>query len=690
MNVKYYYEFKGLDKVLNRVEILTSDSVEATEVTATADPFVIEYPSVKKLEVVQGSGATLNLVSKQIFQFTDLHIDDMQGYLVKYYRASKLFWIGWLDPELYEENLSSYPPYPVQFTASDFNVLDRIKYQDESGKQYTDIVSLFDHLKRCLKLLNLPFERLFIGCTTSSWGSTGSSDTVLHSNHVQSLNFYDEDGKPMSCREVIKSILEPFGLMMIQRDANVYIYDYNTVSGGLKMKQYNFNTFNYINTIDVSFQLGDLQNIGFMSSDASYNFEDMINNVSITSSRYIDVDLFAGKTISEQTLKDKTNTKDFGSYTLDTYRSSEGWQGGTFELYKEKYGNKTLAGAKIGLSSSLPVILLLDNMRNYIAGTENGQYYINIIAEAYAGTTENPFEEKDEAENENAKIIEVFGNLVLYDASGNALKYYHNADTTTPREWSTVPASGVPENQFALRYGNTTDKPIVNDWIANSRMEMDYLSTTLSVTEKDFQKGAFIFPPREGGYIGLSLRYAIVSDKGYQDSQVIIAENITRVLINNLSISITDIEGESAPSDDIEFKSYINKNVATDYEDMTLKCVTAAEEEIPVGKGYMMKRVLGSYYTLNTEYTRAGQTDILERLLLCTIHSNYSQKNKLISVTVKITDNPMMRYALYASQFGNYRFLITGCILDFNNNKCTINAVGFSEDTYKLSDIPYE
>lgn len=162
MNIAYYYEFRGLDNVLNRVEILTNNSVTAKEVTGTGTPFVLTYSDAKKLDPVQGAGATIGLVSHEVFEFVSLHTDDMQGYMIKMYRAGKLYWVGWLDPELYEEQLSDYPPYPVEFTAADFNVLERLKYKDENDANYTDIVSMKEHLKRCLSALALPFEKYIL------------------------------------------------------------------------------------------------------------------------------------------------------------------------------------------------------------------------------------------------------------------------------------------------------------------------------------------------------------------------------------------------------------------------------------------------------------------------------------------------------------------------------------------------
>ncbi len=262
MNIKYYHDFIGADDVVNRFEILQNSSTTPKLIKATNEPFCIEYFEVKKLEPVQGSLATLKLISESIFQYIDLHTDDMREYMIKFYRSGQLYWVGYLDSELYNENLTDSAPYTVEFSGADFNILERLKFRNESENAYTDIASFITQLKRCFDKLGLPFQKLYIGCSTTPEGVTmTTTQTALHVLYIQSSNFYDEDGEPMSCREVVESILKPFGLMMVQRDASVYIYDLNTVKSGGVMKCYNFDTLSYIGDTAVNVLLGYISEI---------------------------------------------------------------------------------------------------------------------------------------------------------------------------------------------------------------------------------------------------------------------------------------------------------------------------------------------------------------------------------------------------------------------------------------------
>ena len=77
MNVRYYKAFKGLDEVLNRVEILTNGSAQAHEVKTTLPTFILNYQQCKKITPVRGAQATIKLISETNFQFADLYTEDV-------------------------------------------------------------------------------------------------------------------------------------------------------------------------------------------------------------------------------------------------------------------------------------------------------------------------------------------------------------------------------------------------------------------------------------------------------------------------------------------------------------------------------------------------------------------------------------------------------------------------------------
>lgn len=693
MNIKYYHDFIGADDVVNRFEILQSLSTTPEIIEAAPDAFALEYLEVKKLEPVQGSQATLKLISERNFQFLDLHTDDMQKYLIKFYRASQLYWIGYLDSELYNENLTDYAPYAVEFSGADFNILERLKFRNESEKPYTDIASFLTQLMRCFDKLGLPFQKLYVGCSTTLEGVTlSSSETVLHKLYIQSSNFYDEDGEPMTCREVLESILQPLGLMMVQRDASVYIYDLNTVKSGGVMKCYNFDTLSYIGDTAVNVALGDIEVIGTMSTDASLGFEEMINNVTITSSLYAKGENIEYE-VNEKKLEDIQSTTDDIKYTFKVYGKCKPWQNGKFYLYESKSENNTLIGAHMTYTGDNKAVnnWVFKNGDGFLLYTK-GKNYVRIKVDAYIDTRENPFENDKIENDERTRHLELFCNLILTDLNGNSLMYYDNIHFGSVG-WKSVTGNSIVQNQFVLGFGSfspsVSSGRIANQWKTNTEITK-LPGGSLAISRKNADNGERVPLPAGSGFIKLEIKYPLISTGQYEsDFRVYPADKVKNLLINNVSLKLEDENRESLDTDDIEFKSYINKKVFSDYNELTLKCISANEDLLPVGKGNILKKV-GDHYELQLSYTRSGQTNILERLLMCTIHSNFTTKNKVISVDIKMTDNPALRYVTYDNVLQSNGMYVTGATLDFHNAKTTIKAVEFSADVDRLSDIPYE
>lgn len=713
MNIRYYHEFIGADDTLNRFEILTKSNVQSILAEASAEPFSIEYVNAKKFEPVRGSQATVEFISKSIFQFVDLHTDDMQKFLVKFYRAGRLYWLGWLDSELYNEQLSATPPYSVEFAASDFNILERLKYRDAAGNRYTDIVPLITHLKRCFDLLNLPFDKLYIGCTTVANDVLATAgETALHVLYMMSSNFYDEDREPMTCREVVENILRPFGLMMVQKDANVFIYDYNTVKLGLPMRRYNFSSFTYEAEEMVNFDLGALAEIGFRSTDSSYGFEEMINNVKITSSLYGSNPIYK-EDIKKKTLSDRGSIVEDSKYKKELFLKDEHIENlmmKGFVLYTEKDTENTLIGAE-SLYNSKPTIttpLFRVKTDNFLVGTGiQPSFNLNVKVDIYVNTRDNPFDtEQKDSYVERAKSISLFCNLYITDTSGKPIRYYDNRNMASIGWW-TCPADGtVKQGQFELFYcaHNVDAGNMLNSWHSNTNLlhvRNIWGAFPKEIPERLIGKGVNVPLVELGavggeivgvgvaGYIVLEITDEVqIMDPAVSTWEPYPENLVKNILLNKFSFSIVDQDGENAPTDDYEFKSHVNKKVATDFEEITLKCISANEEKAPIGKANILKKI-DNHYELQLSFTRNSQTDILERLLMCSLHSNFATKKEVITVDIKMTDNPALSYVSYRPILSD-DYLVTGCKLNFARAISTLTASGFSADDAQISDIPYD
>lgn len=731
MTVRYWHEFYGLDGVKNRFEILTDGGV-AEEIICSPDAFSLEYPRVDKLDVFRSSQATLNLLSERNFQFVDLHTEDMQSHLVKFYRDGALIWIGYLDSETYNERITDMTPYPVEFYASDFFILERLKYRKADGTPYTDIVSLFTHIQRCFQKLNLPFGKLNIGCTTTPDGiDLLAAETVLHRTYVQSSNFYDEDNDAMTCKEVIEAILKPFGLSIIQVLGDVYICDMNTLYApvkhdvletqlglladnfgriisfkttglGIPLKQYNMSDFSYIGDVSNNFKLTDLGYGRFMGQDGEYGFDTMINNVTINSSIYADANLFK-EDITEDTLDGKTTIVDTSSYRLDEYTSDKNYINLTSNYYA--YLNKNNASTNIGYRhiydvnpvNVTPALRVESNQRIL---SNNGDPYVKVKVGAYINTRTNPFDSDDKSDLSPAKrqTLRLYCNLYAVDENGNMTAFFANGDGIAGG-W--LAPEHYQEGSLWLIYSDKDAKSsdLLNKNITNNNVLNGYAGFG-ELLDKNYQSGLFIalnyvdYWPEFWVPVSGKLVFEITSQSrvGSYDplkpNDYAPNDKIKEILISNVELSLCDNEGNELNTDDYEFKSYIDKRVKSDLPSIELKCISANEENLPVGKGNILSIEDGTF-KIHTSFTRSDQTDILERLLMVTIHSNYTKKNQKFNAVIDLNEVNPLGYITYSSQLRG-RFLLTGCRYDFNMASVTVSAVEFQKDTDKLSNIPYE
>lgn len=215
-HLNYSGEFISVSGVVWRVDILTATPLsELKSLNFDANPLQIEWPEESKEEPLCGSVATLNIISPSDREYVGLYTEDHMGVRMNVYRGGVLYWCGYMDPEFYEEPYVSDKGYVVTLTFSDLGVLERNQY------------NLTGHIVLSDLLQTLLISDVDIDCSLIS-GSAGE-DTLM-SLSVDSYNFYDEDGVGMSYREVLRGVLQPLALRIVQRSGKIWLYDLNAVS----------------------------------------------------------------------------------------------------------------------------------------------------------------------------------------------------------------------------------------------------------------------------------------------------------------------------------------------------------------------------------------------------------------------------------------------------------------------------
>lgn len=245
MYKRYAGEFAGTDGTLWRVEIHEDSETAFSTVGELSfpydEPLLIEWEKKAKEEVIQGSSATLKLISPGDRTYVDLYSVKPCAVRLDVYRAGALYWRGTLDTELYEEPYESASGYTVSLTFSDFGVLARKKLYGH------EVQSLRAILERALEAAGLAGMEIYDGYISSrvvpaarlvpeTNGPTGASSQaeagLFDELYVSGDNFYDEDGEAITAEEVVEGVLQPLALRMIQCGGLVYVYDLNGLHAG--------------------------------------------------------------------------------------------------------------------------------------------------------------------------------------------------------------------------------------------------------------------------------------------------------------------------------------------------------------------------------------------------------------------------------------------------------------------------
>ena len=217
-------------------------------------PVEIEWEETDKIEPIQASSLTVKLISRTDREFVNLYTVEAGSIIGQCYKNGTL-WKGNLDPESYEEPYSTADGYETEITFTDFGILQRLK------SNFSGIRSLDYIIRSILDSANLDSSRLqYLISTTMPYETTPIS---LADVYVNTDNFVDEDGEPMTLEEVLVSILQPLGLRIIQKGYYIYVYDLNAL-----------------------YNNGTLRRINWDSTDSVMGVDSVYNDVTLTFSPY--------------------------------------------------------------------------------------------------------------------------------------------------------------------------------------------------------------------------------------------------------------------------------------------------------------------------------------------------------------------------------------------------------------------
>ena len=216
----YTTHFRSLDNTLWEIEIFINDyEGRPLEIKLEGDePCVIEWQETGKMDVVQSSTCTLRVSNEKDRQMVQLMDHPDTAIIVS--RNGKWYWFGHLDDAVYEEPYSFTQGYVTELTFSDFGILNRIQFTLK-GKQSVEAI-----VRDCLEPTG--YGNVTFNLYTSLLNPRSQQPITLGMLYINANRFAQDDESwdgMTSKREVLEEILRPLGLRIMQKNAQIYIYD---------------------------------------------------------------------------------------------------------------------------------------------------------------------------------------------------------------------------------------------------------------------------------------------------------------------------------------------------------------------------------------------------------------------------------------------------------------------------------
>lgn len=707
--LRYYSEFKSLDGANYRVELLqeAAQAYDPQEIKLAADPVTIEWGEVSKLEPVMSSAATLRLLSMSDRQFVDLYTVEARAIRMDVYRNGSLYWSGTIDTELFEEPYSQLDRYITEITFSDFAVLDRLMWEQKGLATMSEVLSV------CLDQSGVSYSALEKNISTTIPGQSGD----LFDNCTLSLeNFYDEDGEAWTIREVLDEMLRPFALQLKQKGGKIIISDTNALASH--------------STTDVEWR----------NADAQLGVEPTYNKVELTFSPYSETTLFNGEFDEEKIIPNpnvggittvfvpvpETNYNGFLLYygnamgvSTDVEGLTVGSRARLFRIDPENDGSET-AGVMWGIrpvgeewSGNAPIYADISNSSSTATtygmimqtpqmtiqqGSANQRLKISL--DVLFDPRKNPFEgagpdnEEDNWDNfinwVNWGAIPC--TLILNGIDGSVWSY-HNKETfrIVGDNGSFAPQYEAFKGQWIqgdsgelwLSYYDESDRKSntgFGEWKTNKQTIGKWTGKIPKTITMNIYGEKIPLPP-VSGTMQLSIYAGMYVDDNTDKTSSSDILGISRwLLYRNPKVEVVSYSGGDLDVEDIVYSAWLDKAAKDELPVETY--IGTPTNRTPLAKGVVM---LSSTQATIEDFSRAGITTSLEKLLIGTIYSNYAARHNTLAGTAKILPENGI---LSDKSSVNSRYILLSEAQSLERGTSEIKMAEFGEDSYE--EIEYE
>jgi hypothetical protein len=195
------------------------------ELTGSGDaPFSVEIADDDFLYVpTRFSTATIRVVGNDYLQ--SLYSTGYQQYRVNFKQGNKIVWTGFVTPELYTQDYTSNKFDLEVQCVSAMNTLEYINYKlkNETDKGF---ISLWELLTRCVSESRGSYSAIYIPHVyAKNLADYDANTNILQSMTISEQNFFDEDDKPMTLKEVIEELCKFLNWTCVDYKGELYFVD---------------------------------------------------------------------------------------------------------------------------------------------------------------------------------------------------------------------------------------------------------------------------------------------------------------------------------------------------------------------------------------------------------------------------------------------------------------------------------
>ena len=729
----YYTEFYNRPAIhaersaLYRIELWGEGSYTAKEIGVEFDsPAAIEWNEVAKLDPVQGSALTLRLIAESDREFTHLYTTKEGAWRVDVYRDGALYWRGSLDTELYEEPYSTSSGYTVEITASDLGPADRTDF-DMTGRH--TIAEIIDHCLACTAVAGMTKAKHI-----STYLPDATSPLTLGELYVNTANFYDEDGEPMTCRKVLEAVLQPLALRLVQRNGTLQIFDLNAAASWATSPIY------------------------WISNDSRMGVDTVYNKVRVLLSTYSDANGCDGTLDHDEILQGQagdlymTGERDHVAMGLPGFRMATGaeqpkqlevcssalvfrmdaeWSGsdtaGVVWQYKglqklandyqymidrggDNWPSAVASGTFVPLAKTRRGLSLDPYQPVYVGGSMSGDVYtgaqLRVSLDLLLDTRYNPFEDAgaDNGGTRYSKALEIPASvripvqIVCRDIDGNIAYLYNNDSfvssysyTGGEGQWVAANSTNINQNICWLQYYDWDDwnnKSPIGGWVTNRQSIGDPKATTKAMKKRG--DGYFIpMPPCVGSvelWVGKGFGIIVSGSEGWLPNASASSSSwgdftgfLRWYALRNPKIELVKSSGKDFTGSDLEDSAYIIRTAKEEFKIET-SVGTPGNRALPTSRAIM---TLASGRQVR-QLKRSGVTDRAERLLIGTAYSQYASRSAVLSGTAELV--PGLPALTDASAPGE-RYIMLSDRQNLAADESEIKMVRFGADDYEGLEI---